>query len=174
MAYLVRKVGISHWPDGENCFFSCRDNLPADAISELNTQDNALSVWKIDDESEVEKIGLSFISTLSKRQGKIRLVILPFSDIEQNFDLQNSPEDGLTAIPSAKQYHYNIKSLTYSKLGEIAELIAIATSNCEKQCVFSFRIKDMLEKLRELYKVGQLDPTLLGDYIKKELGVNQQ
>lgn len=173
MAYLVRKVGISHWPDGENRLFTCKDALPADAIGDLGTKNNELSVWKIEDEPEVESIGLSFISTLNQGQGSIRLVILPFNEIEQNFDLQNSPEDGLTAIPSVRANHYNIVNLTYGKLGEFAEIVAVATSNREKRYVYTFKIKEQLKKLRELYLAGQLDFALLGSYIKQQLGLDQ-
>lgn len=166
MAYLVRKIGPSHWPDGKNSFFTSIDNLAADSISELSTKENSLSCWKIEDASEIESIALSFISKLNFKQGSISLVMLPFDEINNKFSLNHSPEDGDTAIPSVKELHYNISHLTYKSLGDLGSIIASASSNLVQKMVYRIRIKDAIEPLRKMSELGELDADLLGDYIK--------
>lgn len=173
MAFLVRKIVISRWPDGLNSFFTTKENLSADSITkELNTSKNMLSWWRIEKIEKIIDIGLSFVSKLDLGQRDMRLLALPFETIDAKFDLQNTPENGDTAIPSLKQYHYDICNLTFGSLGDLATLIAQETIKQDNGFIVKIKVKDAIESIKLLLEEGKADSDLLGEYIKKELGIN--
>ena len=66
MSKLLRKVDSKpHWePDGEFSEYIGAGKAPADALRDLATTDNALSVWQIDDnETNLDRVLAAIAST---------------------------------------------------------------------------------------------------------------
>ena len=170
MAYLVRKINVSNWPDGENTPFSSVDDVQADAITnDLKTDKNEISWWKIEDLSEMELAGASFVSTLQKKQsGVLRFVAIPFEETEASLQIVNTPEHGRTAVKSMKSSHYDIQSLNYGNLAKLIELVARSTSDKECRFIKTLLVKDAIKKLKELKIQDALDMNLLG-FAKEEI-----
>ena len=160
MAYLVRKININQWPDGENSFFVSKEELNADAVtSDLRTTNNTLSWWRIDDETELE-------------QNNIRIIALSFEELEANFCLKNTPNQGDTAVKEFKQRHYDMCNMNYGLLGKISYFIAKETSQTKKNMILKINVKAAIAKIKELVEKGKADKEMLGDYIKEQLKIN--
>ena len=79
MALLVRKISRGKWPE-EICELS---SLAGDAISDIRTFDNSLSVWLVDSEDEIgaAMLALSASSKTESIEG-ITIVWIPVEKIE--------------------------------------------------------------------------------------------
>lgn len=165
MAYLVRKISIARWPDKE---FSKVDPITADAITEdLKTTSNEMSWWKVDSNEDAIDIGVSYFSSLSKKQANIRLVLVPFEKIDKYFMIKNTPEHAITAIPKMKIKHYDVCDLNYKKLGLLAKFVALSTSCKEQNHIVTVNKKYAIEKIKELNQNGEVDNENLGDFMKQ-------
>lgn len=173
MAYFVRKIGISRWPDGQGFKFTTKEDLPADTIiNEFKTTNNTLSIWHAENLDKAYELGVSFVSRMDCEQKFIRLIAIPFEELDTNFDLRHSPQDGDTAIKSFNQYHYDICKLTYGKLGKLGEIIARETSIQSNPCIIKIKVKEAINSIKLLLDKGEADSDLLGKYVKKELGIS--
>lgn len=173
MAFLVRKININNWPDGEYSFLTSKEELTADSItSDLRTTNNTLSWWRVEDESELAIIGASIVSIMKSKQNNIRIVVLPYEDIETKFNLKNTPEHGDTAIIKFKQKHYDICNLNYGSLGDLSFLIAQETSKTKNNLVLKINVNEAIAKIKELIEKGEADKDLLGTYVKEKLHIS--
>lgn len=172
MAYLVKKINVANWPDGENTFFNSINNLSADAITnDIRTDSNELSLWQIEVLSDIAKVGISFVSSLDNKQNKIYLIALPFDEISGKFELKNTPKHGKTAIIGFNKHHYDLCNLTFEKLGDLAEVIASKTSDGSHKYVQSILVKDAINSIREMLTKGMIDRNKLGKYVKEQLEI---
>ncbi|WP_421827061.1 hypothetical protein [Larkinella sp.] len=119
MSLLVRKIARSKW-------YNKKQNIdidtPADAISScLRTQNNTLSVWRIEDESEVKEAILAIISNQDQLD-TIDIVILKETYLSEN-SIQIETTKGETPVKELVNIHRDLSQLTYSKLGIIAKHI---------------------------------------------------
>lgn len=173
MAYLVRKININNWPDGEHSFLTSKEELRADSItSDLRTTNDTLSWWRVEDETELEHVGTSIVSILKSKQNNIRIIALPYEEIEKKFDLKNTPQNGDTAILKFKQRHYDICNLNYGSLGDLGYIIAKETSNIETNLVLKINVNEAIVKIKEMIEKGEADKDLLGAYIKEKLNIS--
>lgn len=174
MAFLVRKINIEQWPKGTNKDFTCIENLSADTIiKEFNTSGNALSLWKIENESEIKEIGASFTSRFKTKQAVFRLILFPYELIDKNFQLEHTPKNADTAIRKFRNCHYDMCNLTYGSLGLLASIITKYTTDTELKDKYIKKI-DVKESLQiiDAYRLDkEVDENLLGRYVKKELGL---
>jgi hypothetical protein len=126
MSILVRRITRAKW--GENII--PYENVPADAITNcLKTTDNALSVWRIESEEELNDAILALIT--GKKQetfSKIDYVLIDENKlIDQGLLLVDS--DGDTVVDDLVKKHRNISDLSYKKLGIIKDLILDCINN---------------------------------------------
>ena len=166
MAYLVRTIVSNFWDEqkGEIPL----DEIPANAIGDLKTKGNKLSLWRVDNLRELDRLGASIYSGYDSGTGKIMLVLLSFDEISQSFNLEHSPEDGKTAIIGLEEYHYNISNLNYKKLGELALLIRQAIC---KDISLTYKVKNTkaIEIIKGLKEKGEVALELLGNYARSKL-----
>lgn len=131
MAYFVRKISRAKWPD-EECDVSV---LNADAISDLRTTANTLSVWKIDELDELDNAVLALsASSKSERIETINVVWITEEEIKANGIDIDEDVPGDTVIESLVSSHRDLCNLSYSSIGQISKLIMqeIAHNNCKR------------------------------------------
>lgn len=169
MVYLVRKLVLSRWPDGENLIYDNNINhLSADCITkELNTSSNQLSWWKAENDLDLNGIAVSYCSKIVTGTDKFWFIKLPFEELTEKFIIKNTPENGYTAIPKMKEKHYDMCNLNYESLGQIGDIIANATSSVKN--IYKVKVKQALKDLKDLLDAGEVDVNLLGKYSKEKL-----
>ena len=152
MAYLVRKISRAKWPD-QVCNI---EELNGDAISDLRTTANTLSLWRVEDLDAIDEAALALAAS-SKSEHIETLHVVWFCEddvLKQGFILaDDSPGD--TIISSMVNDHRDLCELNYKSLGKFSEMImqGVAEKNCrrypkaimKKAFVDAYR-KDLIDK----------------------------
>lgn len=120
LAILVRKISRAKWPE-EICPINI---LCGDAISDLRTSDNTISLWRVDSEADLSTAMLALAA--SSKSSKIENVSLVWFAEEtllgKNIQLDtDSPGD--TIVSDLVQYHRDACKITYQSLGDLASII---------------------------------------------------
>ena len=120
MAYLVRKIARSKWPD-KICPV---EELPGDTIADIRTSNNELSVWLIDSTDGLDSAALALsASSKTDKIEKLQLVWIPLDEIEKKQLNVSDENEGDTIIPDLADMHRDLNNLTYGALGKIASII---------------------------------------------------
>ena len=166
LAILVRKISRAKWPE-EICPINI---LCGDAISDLRTTSNTISLWRVDSEEDLSTAMLALAaSSKSSRIENVSLVWFPEETLlDKNIPLDtNSPGD--TIISDLVQYHRDACEITYQSLGDLASIIM--TELIVKKHYIRFGRAEVKKALATAYKNNRIaeekcTPDLL-DEIKK-------
>ena len=142
MPFLLRKIRKSKW-----------ENLPtrpgeirADALIDLKTDNDDLSLWIIDDEcSNVDLVISALVADSYKQLEKFDYALLGAAEVQEaGFLLEKLP--GNTLCGEANEFHRDIRNLT---AGDILTIAAI--------------VKKSRRERRQEWEVGQLVDKALKD-----------
>jgi hypothetical protein len=119
MSLLIRKINKAKWFQIDILNDS---DVSADAITNcLKTSKNTLSVWNIQEESDLDNAILAIVAT-QDHLDTIDIVILEHTSlIEYNIKIVASPGD--TPIKTLIDTHRDLEGLTFSKLGIVKDYI---------------------------------------------------
>lgn len=128
MGYYIRMIGYGKWSSA----YEEKNKVPekvtnADVItSELRTKENTLSLWKIDDVTDLEKINEICLSLALERDSLTRLDIMIIEEEWLNkhittAEIKHTPEGAKSFINNLDEKHYDLTNMTYDSLGEISE-----------------------------------------------------
>ena len=127
MPLWLRKISKSRWygheahpwlPNGS----LEADAIQADAMSDLKTENNALSVWRInDDRTNLEQIIIALAAKLSKPTHLDYALFDQQFLVNNEFKIEQVP--GETPCAAANSCHFHLTELSVHKLTEVAELI---------------------------------------------------
>ena len=99
----------------------------ADALRDLQTHENALSIYRADDESATNRICLAIAAT---RENLGHLDYATFDATElQSIGIEPSRIAGKTPDPEVNQLHYDLTMLTVEKVSQLARVIAAGDHN---------------------------------------------
>lgn len=120
MAFLVRKISRGKWPNEP----VQKEEIEADAISDIRTTKNTLSLWRVESEAEIESAVLALsASSKSEQIETIDIVWIPES-VFDNYGIEISEETpGDTVVEDLANNHRDLIHITYKTLGDIAEII---------------------------------------------------
>jgi len=118
MSFLVRKISRGKWTIGEQ-----PASVNADAITQcLKTDENALSVWKID---SLDDLGKSILAMAAANDylSKIDVVLLTEEQLrESRITIEETP--GITPCKDLASSHRDLSHLNVKDLDAISALIA--------------------------------------------------
>ena len=165
MAFLVRKVSRSKWPDRMHDIGEIR----ADAVADIRTYNDCLSMWRIDSLSEYDidraALALSASSKTSKIE-KLDLIIVCESDINK-LHIEIEDEEGDTIVENLRGLHCNLVKLKYNSLRDIASLII--DNLFIKSHIIGYPKMKVTEMLVQAYKDGFVDTTICNKDLHDEL-----
>ena len=128
MKYYVRKITLSKYPKPPATSYEIL-SLRADAVADIRTFNDGLSIWEIESNSE-ESINEAVLAlvTSSKQEkfDKIDVVVFSEDDITSK-GLSFESNDGDTAVYDLRNTHQNIVGLTYESLSSVLEIISDIT-----------------------------------------------
>lgn len=144
MSFYVRKITKGKWS-----YADCElMDTPGDAVTDLKTSGNALSVWKIDsvEEEEINK-AIMALATSSRIQNieTIDIVYISEEVLVQHGLVMDDTQLGDTAITALGGLHRNVTGVTYSVLGEVTSMIRSLVETQHKR-VTGPKLKKMLKK----------------------------
>jgi len=128
MKYYVRKITLSKFPKPPATSYDV-SLIKADAVADIRTFKDKLSIWKIESNSqeEIDKAVLALVtSSKQERFDDFDIVIFSEDDITAK-GLSLESEDGDTAVSELRETHQNFTGLTYQSLSCILTIISDIT-----------------------------------------------
>jgi hypothetical protein len=160
MSFLVRKITRGKWSVGEHV-----EAVNADAITQcMKTQDNTLSVWKIDDEKDLQNSILA-MAAANDFLSKIDVVILSEQALlDREIPIATTP--GLTPCKDLVDTHRDLSDLNVTHLGLISDLIA---EKIRKEEVHSFSLGTLKNILCSAIDSGKLTTESLSESVREKV-----
>ena len=163
MSKLARKININNWPET----LSNMSDIGADAITQcMKTQSNAMSVFQISSEDQIDEAFLALASNADRLESFDVVLMDKAHILSQGMKLIQTA--GITPIENLQKIHYDIADLCYSTLGPIAYHVF----ECLRDDYWKRRTKGELKDiLRKAIDEGRLDPSGLKKGVKKDMGL---
>ena len=163
MALLVRKIARGKWPDNP-CSINC---LQADAISDLRTQGNTLSVWRVENSDELEEAILALAA--SSKTEKIETITIVWADEEvflKNGITVTDTVEGDTVVTDLRPKHRDLSNLSYESLGVISGIIMNGLNSSNTKRVPRLDVKKILVNA---YKNNRISKEICTENLNIEL-----
>jgi len=161
MPYVLRKIKQGRW--WPTAWLSSDDDLPADAMSDLKTEGNELSVWWVnDDQSNLETI-IAALAANCEFVANFDYALIRLADLD-SLSLTVRESFGKTPCPGANQYHRDICELTGRKLLEIG--LAIFRQSETRQ---RFPQRQVIDLLHIALTSGWIDRSRLNESLVEDL-----
>ena len=120
MAFLVRKIARAKWPE-DTCDIL---DLCGDAISDLRTTGNTLSLWRIESEDDLPTAALALsASSKSDKIETISLVWISEDLLREKLIPIDEHSPGDTIVSDLVGLHRDLYGITYQSLGDIASIL---------------------------------------------------
>ena len=122
MPYLVRAINRENWPEPEDN--ATVHDLDADALNDLKTGDNALSVWYAESEEEIKDAAVAYLGSMDKwiRSEEVEFIAIDTKYIEEatieTFETPNS-----TYVSSYETKHRDLCGLKYDDIEAVAGIV---------------------------------------------------
>jgi hypothetical protein len=158
---LVRKINRAKWMSGD----SIKEPPAADAITGcLRTTKNTLSVWRINNETELEEAVLAIISG----QDRLETIDVVMLDDEYFVKCKISTKDteGLTPVKDLKNTHRDLCSLDFWTIGMVAEHII---ESIKKDKLKRFREAELTKIIKNAIAKNRLELSDLKENIQKKI-----
>ena len=131
MPYVLRKIKRIRWES--KCEWLQPDEVQADALSDLNTQNNELSVWLIfDDQSNIRDV----VAALSLSGDYIPVVdyALIALDVVVANGFEVAENMGVTPFTAANQWHRDLVRLSATKILQLSKIVnQAAKARCREK-----------------------------------------
>lgn len=142
----------------ENLEWLPQGELQSDALLDLQTKDNSLSVFRVEDAKDTERV---VVALAANRCNPAHLDYAIFDDTDlASIGIVMKLQEGDTPDVWVNKLHYNLTNLTVNRLVQIAETVAVGDHSRALK-------KDLAAKVKHGINTGTLDkskikPTLLG------------
>jgi len=159
--FILRKIRKSKWYKHEGIPWLAEDGLQADALGDLQTSDNSLSVWKVkDDKSNLKRI----ITALAANGEHISNFDYALFDIQSllQLNIQTGNLKGNTPDKEANVWHLDLIQLSAQNLMDLARKIM----NAERERILE---KDILRSIQKGVALGQIDITKLKSGVRAKI-----
>jgi hypothetical protein len=125
---LLRGIRKRRWSTDASISGLSEGEIQADAFGDLSTSQNTLSVWYVDDQSNLEQV----ITALSSNRDTISNLdyVLFNLDLVSNIGIKIEKNKGATPYEDANHWHRDLTMITASKLFKLVEIIC--NQNSEK------------------------------------------
>ena len=128
MPRFLRVTRQSRWiNDADDDKWLLSGEIKADALRDLQTDKNALSIYRADDESAVNKICLAIAATLQNFDN-VDYAIFDAAELPP-IGIEPTQTAGGTPYPEVNSLHYDLTMLTVEKVSRLAQVIAAGVHN---------------------------------------------
>lgn len=154
MPFVLRQIRKAKWYRHSNVLWLVEGELQADALADLKTSNNTLSVWLIhDDGSNLEQVVTALAAT-RQNTANLDYALLDLAWVSQ-LDIRSNPVAGDTPDPGVNGWHLDLVELSAKKLLRLAETIL------EQATIERISEKALVRLIREAVNSGRIDPAKL-------------
>jgi hypothetical protein len=155
---LLRKIRKSKWYKNDAVSWLNEDENQADALGDLVTSNNTLSVWLVeDDKSNLDQVIVALAST-SDNISNLDYALVKV-DLLLNIGIKIESKEGLTPYSKANKWHRDIEEMTATKLYKLAEIIFIHSD------IARVSQKDILNLIKVAVQKEEIDKAKLKEGI---------
>jgi hypothetical protein len=165
MAKLLRKVQRkTDWdPDGEFSSYLPAGHAPADALKDLATTNNNLSVWQVDDAGEnLDRVLAAIVSTRQYLQVLDYLIIDSERIQALNLAVAQTPGD-THDVQANEAWHFHLTRLSATDVANLANTM-LTHGETKRQ-----RQKQLISLLKKSVEEGFVDRAKLGPDVSSKL-----
>ena len=167
--YIRIVTNISRW-DGSTPVNRSDARVCGDSITDLRTTKNALSIWKVTDEKQIEE-SIAVIALGKDRLGKVSYVYLDEDFGENKIKLALSVVKGGCRAITVKEIlerHRDIIELDSTQLEQLSYymLDQVKQSQCDTK-----DNSDLKNIIIRMIAESKVDPNRINDNLKAELGI---
>lgn len=160
MAYFLRVVRQSRWHKYPEINWLPNGDLQADALRDLPTSDNALSVYRIENETDRKRV---IVALAANREALANLDYAIFEDNPlASIGITINQQEGQTPDVGVNKLHYDITNLTVGRLVQLAQVVSLGEH---------VRIprKEIKTGLRQAVRAGTVDRDKLKPQLLKKI-----
>jgi hypothetical protein len=158
---LVRKINKAKWMNGD----TVNEPPSADAITNcLRTTKNTLSVWRINNEAELEEAVLAIVSGQDHLE-TIDIIMLD-DDYFMKCHIPMEETEGLTPVEDLKKTHIDLCFLDFWTIGMVAEHII---ENIKKHRLKRFTISGLKKIIKNAIAKNRLKLSDLKESVQKNI-----
>lgn len=122
MARFLRMTRQARWLTYPDLEWMSPSEIQSDALGDLQTKDNKLSVYRIENEEEAERV---VIALAANRDNLANLDYAVFEDtILESTDIAIRQQTGETPDEEVNRLHYDLIGLTVGRLAQLAEVLS--------------------------------------------------
>ncbi len=144
----MRTTRQARWLKYPDLEWLSQDDIQSDALLDLRTEDNKLSVYKVENEADTERVIIALAAT---RENLSNLDYAVFEDSTlASTDITISQQNGETPDAEVNKLHYDLANLTVRKL----VLLAQAVSSGEHA---RMPVKEIKARLQRAIRAGTLN-----------------
>ncbi len=167
MPLLLRSATLSRWVDIDDEINI--EDIDADAITDLRTTKNRLSMWLISDDKKDMDNAILALATNRDGIEKMSVFFVELNEVEKCFSIQNTP--GQSPFIDVNSSHRDVCGLTHKGLGKLAGICLNSVKNSNWEEISKNRIKEMIKNaIQEKRLTRDLVKKKLQDNIEKEIG----
>lgn len=168
MSYLLRAIyNRTNWDRTQFPDWVAKDDLPSCIVSDLQADDNALSLWEIQDgELNLSEVIIAVASKQPGSRAYFDYALLK-TDLVDDISLHLSRTDGDTPYLDANPHHRNLSNLSMHKLVYFAHLL------CRSGKFHRTPWKEVRKSIMDAHKDGKLDVSRMRKGLKLELGIDE-
>ena len=155
MPYFIRAINRENWPEPEDN--ATAHDLDADALNDLKTQDNTLSVWYAENDDELRKAIVAYLASMDKwvELEEVDFIVIDVKDIEDaGIKLEKTPN--FTYIQDYQEMHRDLAELKYDSIEQLADIVIKSINNRQDKIVDRGMIEELFS---EVVKSGKLQST---------------
>jgi hypothetical protein len=143
MSKLLRKVRQNRWYKDEAAPLLARGDVPADPLGDLNTSQNKLSVYQVDEDlANVERIARALALSCHHVDNVCYITFDSSLLTEASIEFDHTDEGG-TYDHAVNKCHVDLINLSGNKLVKLARLIL---SEGESDTILKKRINELIEE----------------------------
>ena len=161
MARFLRMTRQARWLRHPDLSWLLEHEIQGDALRDLQTEDNKLSVYKVQDKGDAERIVLALAAN---RDNLANLDYALFEDTMLNsIDITFAPQIGQTPDDEVNKLHYNLTNLTVERLAKLAAVVAAGQHTRIPR-------KEIGSRLHQAIRAGTLDGNRLKPNLLAKVG----
>lgn len=149
MSFYLRAINRENWPEPEDN--ASVHDLVADALNDLKTQDNTLSVWCAETDEELDSAMVAYLASMDRwvELETVEFVAIKSEDISAA-GIECDEVPNFTYISEYKEKHRDFVALKYDSIEQIANIVIRAINAGQDYMIDQGRIKELFtEVVRE-------------------------
>ena len=149
MPFFLRAINRENWPEPEEN--ATVHDLDADALNDLKTQENTMSVWCAEDEGDLNSAIVAYLASMDKwvELEAVDFIAINAKDVE-DAGLKYDKVPNFTYIKEYETKHRDLVALKYDSIEKIANIVIKSINEGRDYIIDKGQIRELfIEVVRE-------------------------